>query len=262
MEKMAETPETEVGEIDKRALTRGNLLALRDDLKHHFTTLLEEKLDSLSNRLTDMTNTIKDISHTAGEAFDLSKTNETSIRELQTSEKVLKDRVAWLEGKARAMNLKFRGLPEHPDLNSNLSHAIASWLASILRLEDGVAPTILAAYRVGPASAARPNFPRDVVVQFLYQRTRDAVLQMVRKSSALQYEGAKIIVLLDLPMEVLAKRKTLKPITDLLKTKNVRFRWSATSDIVVIRDGAQFKAEDLASGRTLLAALDLPLPPS
>lgn len=259
---MAATSETEVGEIDKGVLTREDLMALSNDLKQHFTASLDAKLESFSTRISELTNTIKDVAHTAGEAFDLGKTHEKHIRDLQTSERLLRDRVAWLEGKARALNLKFRGLPEHPDLKSNLSPVIGSWLASLLHLEDGIAPTILAAYRVGPASSARPNFPRDVVVQFLYQKTRDAVLQMAQNSSAIHYKGAKILVLLDLPVEVLPKRKTLKSITDLLKANNVQFRWSATSDIVVIRDGAQYKADDIASGRTLLAALDLPLPPS
>lgn len=47
--------------------------------------------------------------------------------------------MAWLEGKAIAMNLKFRGLPEIPELNSNLISALALCLTSLLNLEDGVA---------------------------------------------------------------------------------------------------------------------------
>lgn len=66
--------------------------------------------------------------------------------------------------------------------------------------------------------------------------------------------------LLDLSQDILMKRKTLKPITDQLKAKNVRFRWNTASDVVVVKDGAQYKAEDLASGHTLLAAFDISLP--
>lgn len=261
-EKMVTPPTLEVGETDTGALTRKDFIALREDLKQHFTPQLDMKLESFSNQLSEITTTIKDVSRMASEAFDLSKAQEQNIKALQTSEGLLRDRVAWLEGKARALNLKFRGLPESSELNSNLSPALASWLASLLHLEDGVAPTIIAAHRVGPAAVAKSNFPRDVVVQFLYQRSRDAVLQMARKSTALQFKGAKVIVLLDLPPDILLKRKTLKPITDHLKSRDVRFRWSASSDIIVIRDSTQYKADSVASGRTLLAALDLPLPSS
>lgn len=261
-EKMAAAPVTEVRETDNVGLTREDLATFRDDLKHHFTSQLDLKLDSFSKQLAELTNTIKDVSHTANEAFDLGKAQEQRIKALQTSEGLLRDRVDWLKGKARALNLKFRGLPELPELNSNLSPALASWLASLLHLEDGVAPTIITAYRVGPATAVKPDFPQDVVVQFLYHRSKEAVLQLARKSKALQFKGAKVTVLLDLSPEILMKRKTLKPITNHLKSRNVRFRWLASSNIIVVHDGTQYKADDVASGCTLLAALDLPLPPS
>lgn len=66
------------------------------------------------------------------------------------------------------------------------------------------------------------------------------------------------MALLDLPPETLLKRKMLKPITDHLKTKNVRFRWSPTLDLIVARDGAQYRAKDIPSGHVLLEALELP----
>lgn len=254
------TPGQEVGDTENGALTHNDLFMLSEDLKQHFTAMLDFKLGDYTKRLTEIMAAIKEVSQMARETFDLCKKHNQSITDLKASKRLLKDRVAWLEGEARFMNLKFCGLPEHPDLNSNLSPANASWLASLLHLEDGIAPTIIAAYRVGPALIIKPNYPWNVVVQFLYQRTKDAVLQLAQNSSALQYKGTKILALLDLPSEVLMKRKLLKPITDQLKAKNVRFRWSATSNIIVVRDGAQFKAEDIASGHTFLVALDLPLP--
>lgn len=83
---------------------------------------------------------------------------------------------------------------------------------------------------------------------------------MARSTRSLAFSGSKILVVLDLPQEVLLKRRGMKPITDQLKSKGIRFRWSSSSDVVVVKDGAQYKAEDLASGRTLLAALEISLP--
>lgn len=62
--------------------------------------------------------------------------------------------------------------------------------------------------------------------------------------------------LLDLLPEILLKRKSLRPITDKLKEKKIRFRWNAASEIVVVRDGVQLKTGDLESGRNLLEALN------
>lgn len=93
------------------------------------------------------------------------------------------------------------------------------------------------------------------MAQFLYARSKEVVLQTAQNLKSLQYKGAKVLVLLDLPPDVLWKRKSLKPITDHLKAKDVRFQWSAALDVVV-RDGTQYKADDIALGHTLLAALD------
>lgn len=122
--------------------------------------------------------------------------------------------------------------------------------------------TIISAYRVAPATSIHPNFPRDIVIQFLYAKEREVVLFLARKIDSLNFHGAKVTVLLDLPQEALQIRKSLKPIMDQLKAHNVRFRWNAASDIMVFKDSTQYKADDQASGNTLLAALNIPLQPS
>lgn len=119
---------------------------------------------------------------------------------------------------------------------------------------------VVAAYRLGAASLAKPNYPRDILVQFQSTMGKDLVLAAARRQGALKYKEYKILALLDLPAESLLKRKILKPITDQLKNKNVRFLWSPTSDLIVARNGAQYRAEDLPSGRILLEALELSLP--
>lgn len=72
---------------------------------------------------------------------------QEETKRLQQSEQLLA-KVAILETHIQVTNPKFRGLPEPPDLNANLVSSLASWLALVLKLEDGVAPTILSAYRL------------------------------------------------------------------------------------------------------------------
>lgn len=59
---------------------------------------------------------------------------------------------------------------------------------------------------------------------------------------------------------MLLKRKMLKPITDKLKSSNVRFKWNSASDVVVVREGQQHKASDLEAGRRMLADLGIETP--
>lgn len=91
------------------ALTRKDLFDLRDDLKLHFTFMLDQKLEPVSQPLPALTTIIKDVSTTVDTAYDLAKSQEHIVKKLQVSEGMLKDRLAWLETKARALHLKFWG---------------------------------------------------------------------------------------------------------------------------------------------------------
>lgn len=134
---------------------------------------------------------------------------------------------------------------------------LSDWLATLLGVPEESAPTIVAAYRIGPASAGRQNYTRDVLVQFLYAKEREAILRMARNVTQVYFRDIKVLFLLDLPSDALLKRKTLKPITDKLKSANIRFKWNNASDVIVVRGGQQHKAFDLDSGRLLLQSLGI-----
>lgn len=113
-------------------------------------------------------------------AYDMSKSHDKGIKELKASEGALKEQVALLESRARALKLKFRGLPELPKINNKLIANLSTWLAMVLKLDEGIFSTINSAYRVGSVAAIRPNYPRDIVVQFQYAKAKDSVLQIAR----------------------------------------------------------------------------------
>lgn len=58
---------------------------------------------------------------------------------------------------------------------------------------------ITAAYRLGAASLAKPNFPRKILVQFQSIKDKDLVLAAARRQGALKYKDCSILALLDLP---------------------------------------------------------------
>lgn len=242
------------------SLTKQDLLNLGADLKSYFKASIAQELSPISQQLSELSSALKDVASTVDTAMEMGLSLQKSTRQLQRSEQQLSARIAVLETQARATNLKFRGLPESPELNGNLLSPLVSWLASVLKLEEGIAPTILPAYRLGPLSAVRPNFPRDVIAQFLYPRSCNAILKAARANGPLKFGDHTIQVLLDLPPEILLKRRLLKPITECLHHHKVHFRWSSTSDVLVYREGRQFRAEDIASGKSLLQSLGIHLP--
>lgn len=147
-------------------------------------------------------------------------------------------------------------------INDNVLDFMTTWLESLLFPErEGSSVVITAAYRLGALAWSKTNYPRDILTQFQLMKDKEKILSLARHQGALKFNEHRIIALLDLPPEILQKRKLLKPITDHLKNKNIQFRWSLMSDIIVARNGAQYRAEDVPSGKTLLEALELPLPP-
>lgn len=250
---------------DGAQLSRAVLNALGADLKQHFAPLIEQKLEQkldlklspLTQELKALKSAVSNIASTASKAFEMATALEKRADRSEVNEKQLKERIAWLESRARALNLKVRGVPESPDLNSNLASTFSSWLSSFLNVGPDQAPTIVSAYRVGPVSAIKPNFPRDIILQFLLAKERESVLQAARSVSQVQFKGTTIMFLLDLPPEILLKRKSLRPITEKLKEKKIRFRWNTASEIVVVREGIQMRAGDLETGRRLLDALNV-----
>lgn len=238
--------------MNTAAVTSQDLLDVGLDLKSHFEATVATKIDLVLYQLAKLTSGLKDVSRTAETAMELGLALQDENKRLQRSEHQLRLKVAALEAQSQAMTLKFHGLPEMPEFNNNLTSSLATWLASVLQLEDRVSPTILNAYRLGPLAAVHLNFPHDVVAQFLYPQSRDAILKCLRSGGPMKFDGCIIQVLLDLIPSVLVKRRNLKPVTDTLSDNNVRFQCSPMSDILVFRDGKQLCADDIESGRNLL----------
>ncbi|KAL8178526.1 UNVERIFIED_CONTAM: hypothetical protein K2H54_050296 [Gekko kuhli] len=84
-------------------------------------------------------------------------------------------------------------------------------------------------------------------------------MEEARVLGALNFHGEKIQVLLDLSIETLDKRRSLKVFATKLYNARIRFRWSPTSDIQVFRDGTLHHVSDADTGRRLLQILKLQL---
>lgn len=129
------SPQTAASQPDRPLTPMADLEALGNDLKLHFDTLLEKKLDQkfdsklapISKELRSFKEAIGEVAKTANEAFNIATTLEGRTSTLETSERQLKERIAWLESRARALNLKVRGIPELHDLNSDLIPALTDW---------------------------------------------------------------------------------------------------------------------------------------
>lgn len=105
--------------------------------------------------------------------------------------------------------MKLRGVPDSQVINQDLHTNITTWLTSLMCLEGNVFPTIASMYRIGAMSAARPNLPRDIIMQFVYAKERDALLR--------PHEGIRLLILQRI--ESLARLTTGNSFEDTKDTK-------------------------------------------
>lgn len=138
----------------------------------------------------------------------------------------------------------------------------SDWLASQLQLEDGVAPLLDAAYRLGPLRRAPNALPRDILIQCSDLQTRQKILSLSRAKGHLCYLSHKIQVLQDLSSETLEASQKLQPLTSLLSKEKIRYRWQAFVKVQLIYKGASILVYDDDSAVSMLESLGLEIPES
>lgn len=106
-------------------------------------------------------------------------------------------------------NIKIRGLAEKVEGSMDLLIFPALWLATCLRLDEGVAPLILRAYRIGNALSWKAKGPRDIIIEFADFGTKKAVMNAAKQEEGLKFNDALIQLFPDLPPETLQQRKLL-----------------------------------------------------
>ncbi|KAL8170044.1 UNVERIFIED_CONTAM: hypothetical protein K2H54_062259 [Gekko kuhli] len=193
----AETPNQQEPD-DEAPLTRRDLREDRQTLIKEITTLVTDLVKPLQATINDLVKEIKDASKMVETASEMALTLQKDVQLLQTKEMSTANRITALENRCRQLNLKFRGFEEGAEQTKDLPTFMAHWLAEVLELEDGVMPIILKAQRLGLLAAVQRGRPRDNIVQFLYQRTRQKILKEARARRYLLFQDSKIIVLLDL----------------------------------------------------------------
>lgn len=90
---MAQSMEAE-GNVDS-LVSQNDLIAESNDLKQHITAFLESNLNKLNGHLKTLNESLKEVADTADRAYEMVGTHEKTVKDLETSEKALKDRLTF-----------------------------------------------------------------------------------------------------------------------------------------------------------------------
>lgn len=219
------------------------------DLINPITTQLEEIQASLTKT-----------AQTAELALDLGATLQEENQMQQKELQELKEKCLTLDTAQRRGNLKFRDVKEGTEGSTDLICFMGSWLASVLQLEENVAPIITNAYRKGLPNVPNRKFPRDIIITLADARVRQSILNKAKEKGYLLLNEEKILVFQDIPQEALLMRKALKPTTKKLQEAKQKYKWITPGRLMVLYKKKQLFAWDEDSGKALLVALGLDEP--
>ncbi|KAL8178658.1 UNVERIFIED_CONTAM: hypothetical protein K2H54_054693 [Gekko kuhli] len=155
---------------DELTISRQELVEIHKDLHRSLREAVEEIIQPINVQLADFMAELRETSKKADTNATICSTLQEEVRNLKNSDIETNARIIALENRWRQTNLKLRGFEEGAEENSDLATFISSWLAHVLQLEDGVAPAIARAYRLGPLARAARGRPRDILINFVYPR--------------------------------------------------------------------------------------------
>ncbi|KAL8221479.1 UNVERIFIED_CONTAM: hypothetical protein K2H54_068436 [Gekko kuhli] len=125
-------------------VTKENFFELKFEIAKSIKEAFDEKLDPINAKLNEITSDLKEASKKAEVAMELGETLQEELKLLQNRDQVLINKICNLEQRWRQQNLKFRGLDENVEGNTDLAIFMSSWLAKTLALDEVESSEVLA----------------------------------------------------------------------------------------------------------------------
>lgn len=188
------------------------------------------------------------------------------IRALQSESETQAEKLAIVANRQPFFNLKFRGLQEKLEQNTDLKACMETWRAGLLKMGGGGRPPslITQAYRVGRVNVPARTQPRDVVVTFIDIDIKHKVLDLAKDAGHLLFKEAQVFkvfkVFKDLAPEALAKKRELKEVIAILRDVNVRHRWASPLKLQVFFKGKVYFIRSEEEGFDILQSLGIAIP--
>lgn len=249
------------GRPQRERITMQNLLSALSDQRTNILDNISQILSPLKDQISALHKDFQHVAQTAEAALEASVASHEDSRQLQSHERWAKEEIVTLKSKLRDKNIKIRGLAEKAEGNMDLPSFLEAWLATCLKLEDGVALFLLQAYRIGNPYTFKAKGPRDIIMEFADYRTKKAVMDAARIEGGFKFNDSLILFFPDLPPETIQQRKSLRPFAQRLMEANIRYRWSPVGNLSVNSQGKLLQAYDFDSG-VGLRALNLDPPPA
>lgn len=125
--------------------------------------------------------------------------------------------------KIKELQLRIRGLEEEE--GEDIREKVVKILAELIELKPiEIDKSLDQIFSLRASYRNKDKGPRDVLVNVLSKKLKDEIVQQSLQSP-IEYNGKKVVILRELPRQIITEREKIKKLTDNLKKKGVRFRW-------------------------------------
>uniref|UniRef100_A0A8C5QII1 Transposase n=1 Tax=Leptobrachium leishanense TaxID=445787 RepID=A0A8C5QII1_9ANUR len=244
-------------------------LSVRDILrslptKEDLASLLAKLESSFAARLDAV---VADVRHVGARVQDLEGDRETTEDRLTRLETGLNSHTLYLQRFHRALddqdnrgrrnNLRLRGLPESPDGKEMLTEILRPIFNSLLRRPIDTPIHFDRAHRSLKPKGTPNMTPRDVICRLHYYRQKEDILQAARRQDVKDPLGNALQLYPDLSWHTLQARRLLKPLTEVLRDRQVKYRWGYPFSLQVTLDGVHYGITSVTDLPPLLTALGI-----
>ncbi|CAH2221398.1 Hypothetical predicted protein [Pelobates cultripes] len=197
-------------------------------------TTFQQKMESLNSEITQVGRRVQDLEDERGSHHTLMHSLSAKVQAQERHLSMMQRSLDDIDNRGRRNNL-----PEAE--GENLYNILASLFNLILKRKPE-SPVILdRAHRSLRPKAAVGDAPRDIICRIHYYALKADILKHLRDTSGpLLYQGHEIQIYQDLSWHTLQARRALRPITDQLRSRNIRYRWGFPFALIVNTRGTTY----------------------
>uniref|UniRef100_A0A8C5WIJ7 Uncharacterized protein n=1 Tax=Leptobrachium leishanense TaxID=445787 RepID=A0A8C5WIJ7_9ANUR len=168
-----------------------------------------------------------------------------------------------VDNRGRRNNLRIRGLPEPQGPLEDIPTLLSSLFNPLLQRPLDAPLLFDRAHRALRAKGALSSAPRDIICRLHYYVDKERILMASRKSNLQDRFGNPLQVFPDLSWSTLQARKALRPLTQILQDRQIRYRWGYPFSLTTVIDGESFfvsSPEDISPLTSALGVAPLTVP--
>lgn len=234
-----------------------HLNSLQDSLTHTIADTVAQALTAVKADIVQLGDRTDKMENTMDEMINSYNALADEHNALQSDYAQLKLLCEDLENRNRRNNLRIRGIPDavkQIDLKAYLHEFFATLIpdhpSELWRMD-----------RAHRALGARPpdaKLPKDVILCLHFFESKDLIIQTTRNRQSIVYRGVTLQVFNDVSAITLAKRRTLKPLTQQLREHNIPYRWGYPFKLIAVKGGRTYVLQDVSQMKQFSLALELP----